>query len=133
MEALIVHWPKPIRNALSVSASHGWTFFGPLNVFRTTTGPHTTTWGPKGHLADKHHPNCLTRPLSDTSFETLVDRILIVSRFDAMCLIRVKVVWYWYEIPLLILFGCHLDSSKFCIPVNIPHWRRHLLLASFSS
>ena len=30
-------------------------------------------------------------------------------------------VWYWYEIPLLIIFSCHFDSSKFCIPVNYEH------------
>jgi hypothetical protein len=31
------------------------------------------------------------------------------------------VVWYWYPIPLLILFRCHLDFPKSTIPVNLEH------------
>ena len=91
---------------------------GPLNVLRTFTGPHTTTWGPVGHLSDKYNPLLLDQTAADTSAEIVWST---VSCFDAICLIGAKVVWYWYEIPLLILFSCHFDSSKFCIPVNYEH------------
>ena len=99
-------------------ASHGWTFCD----LWTSLGPSQDLIPPLGAQWAIYQTNStpcyLTGPLSDTSAEIVWST---VSRFDAICLIRAKVVWYWYEIPLLIIFSCHFYSSKFCIPVNIPH------------